>query len=548
MNEPDLTACTLLLVDDEEANLDLLERILRRDGHHDLLRTADPVEAVELFDRHAPDLVLLDLHMPRRDGFAVLADLRARIAPDDFIPVLVLTADATFDARQRALGEGAQDFITKPFHNAEVQLRVRNLLRGRVLHRQQRRARRDAELLAEAGRILHASFDTATAAAQLARLVVPRLADRCVVDLLEDDRRMRVASARPGAEGVVLEMAPEDCRVPMEDGERVRRMGGADGWISNDDVRGLEAWFGADAPASALVVPLAVSGAPVGWLALGRGADGRAFDAEDEALAAELAHRAALAVENARLYHASRAALEGRDQVLAIVAHDLRGPLTAILFDAEMLRSDLPPGMGEYEARSLERVQQAAERMDGLIQDLLDVSRLSRSALALDRSPQDMGVLLAEAAGLLEPLAAGAGLTLYVDAGDAPVLVADPTRMLQVISNLVGNAVKFSPSAGVVTLAWGMEAGEFRVSVADQGAGIPAAQLQHIFGAFWQARHADRRGLGLGLAIAREIVEAHGGRIWVESEEDRGSVFHVALPLSETVSEADPIPLPLAVA
>ncbi|HEX8392213.1 MAG TPA: response regulator, partial [Longimicrobium sp.] len=233
MKGPDLSACTLLLVDDEEANLDLLERILRRDGHHDLLRTTDPLEAVDLFERHRPDLVLLDLHMPRRDGFGVLGDLRERIGPDDFVPVLVLTADATFDARQRALREGAQDFVTKPFNNAEVQLRVRNLLRARVLHRQQRRARAHAELLAEAGRLLHASFDTATAGAQLARLVVPRLADRCVVDLVEEDRRMRVASARAGAEGVALALAPEACAPGMDDAG-ARRMGGADGLVPGD--------------------------------------------------------------------------------------------------------------------------------------------------------------------------------------------------------------------------------------------------------------------------------------------------------------------------
>ncbi|HLL47651.1 MAG TPA: response regulator, partial [Longimicrobiaceae bacterium] len=120
MSAPDTTACTILLVDDEEANLDLLEALLHQGGYRSLVRVGDAREAVPLWESARPDLVLLDLHMPHRTGFQVLEDIRARVAEDDFLPVLVLTADATFAAKRQALGEGAQDFLTKPFNNAEV--------------------------------------------------------------------------------------------------------------------------------------------------------------------------------------------------------------------------------------------------------------------------------------------------------------------------------------------------------------------------------------------------------------------------------------------
>jgi signal transduction histidine kinase len=216
--------------------------------------------------------------------------------------------------------------------------------------------------------------------------------------------------------------------------------------------------------------------------------------------------------------------------VLAVVAHDLRSPLTAARFDVEVLRAEPELPVGPRDARMLARVERAMGRMDGLIEDLLDVARLSRGALALERRPQAMGALLGEAAAELRPLVEGRGLRFDVRGdGALPTLDVDPRRLLQAVSNLVGNAAKFA--GGRVELAWHLAAGELRVLVRDDGPGIPADALQHIFGAFWQARHADRRGLGLGLAIALGIAEAHGGRLWVESEVGRGSTFVLAVPV-----------------
>ncbi|MET0396216.1 MAG: response regulator, partial [Longimicrobiaceae bacterium] len=169
-----LRGCTVLLVDDEEANLDLLEAFLRSDGYASLVRTSDARRAVPLLEEHGADLVLLDLHMPHRSGFQVLEEVRARTAPGEYLPVLVLTADATADAKERALSGGANDFLIKPLFGTEVLLRVRNLLETRELYLRQRQARESAEqaqrraaFLVEAGRVLASSSDTSTTLAQL---------------------------------------------------------------------------------------------------------------------------------------------------------------------------------------------------------------------------------------------------------------------------------------------------------------------------------------------------------------------------------------------
>jgi signal transduction histidine kinase len=555
-----LTSRSILLVDDEEANLDLLEGFLRAEGYHALTRTTDPRKVLALMDEVRPDLVLLDLHMPHKDGFAVLRELGEHVHGDDYVPVLVLTADVNPQARERALSSGARDFLTKPFDILEVLLRVRNLLETRVLYLRQRQAREAAErsqeraaFLAEASRVLASSFDTSTTLAQLARLAVPALADLCIVDLVDADGRFRQAGAAhvdAEKEGMIRAQAPGE---PIDrhflaplfaTGEPVLIAEVPASFM--DEIAGggrMRALLGTLGPRSAMVLPLRPGDRPIGAITLVSSESGRRYGAEDLELATELAHRAALAVENARLFAQAQSALRARDEMLAVVAHDLRNPVSTIVLGSDLLLDTTPEDAAHaFQRRHLSTVKRAAQRMNRLIQDLLDVSRVAGGKLALAPQEEDAVMLLKESSAMLRPLAEARGITFHVSAGtELPRLTMDSARVMQVISNLVGNAVKFTPEGGAVTLGAEWSGSEVRISVADTGPGISPEQLPHVFGRFWQADDADQRGLGLGLSIARGIVEAHGGRIWVESEPGEGSTFHFTLPAPARPAVSSPV-------
>jgi signal transduction histidine kinase len=215
--------------------------------------------------------------------------------------------------------------------------------------------------------------------------------------------------------------------------------------------------------------------------------------------------------------------------VLSVVAHDLRNPLNTMLMASQLLADTLP---AESSARrQVAIVQRAGDRMNRLIQDLLDIKRLETGRLTLDLRPIGARALLLDAVEMLRSVASASALELVLDApNDLPRVTADAHRVQQVLSNLIGNAIKFTPKGGRITVSAVSEDREVRVEVCDTGAGIPADQLPHIFGQFWQATRGDRRGIGLGLAIAKGIVEAHAGRIWVESSEGEGSSFFFTLP------------------
>jgi signal transduction histidine kinase len=277
---------------------------------------------------------------------------------------------------------------------------------------------------------------------------------------------------------------------------------------------------------SSMVVPLTVGEDCQG--ALGLASSYHAFDETDLPLALEIGRRCALFIESARLHRSEKSAIEARDEVLAIVAHDLRNPLASMMFQLALLRR--PPG--KPERRSMEPVEElehAARRMSRILDDLLDVTRFEAGQLELNRTRVSPAEVIEEVSRSQREQVRSGSLALRTEvAPDLPDVWADRSRVLQVFENLIGNATKFTP-AGSVSLGARVERGEVVFWVADTGVGIAAEDVAHVFDRFWQARRSPRSGAGLGLAIVREIVEAHGGRLWVESELGSGSTFFFTL-------------------
>jgi signal transduction histidine kinase len=233
-------------------------------------------------------------------------------------------------------------------------------------------------------------------------------------------------------------------------------------------------------------------------------------------------------VQLARLYDDAREAADAREEVLKIVSHDLRNPLSTIGMAAEMILETADAG---EQARGVSIIRRTTDRMNRMVQDLLDVAKLETGRLAIQVEDTPVALLIDEAVETFGPLAAERGLTLAAAAEpDLPRVCVDRGRIMQVLSNLIGNALKFTPTGGHIMLHARAEGMAVRCAVIDTGPGIPADQMQRIFGRFWQAKPSDRRGLGLGLTIAKSIVEAHGGRIGAESRPGEGTEFWFTVP------------------
>ena len=240
----------------------------------------------------------------------------------------------------------------------------------------------------------------------------------------------------------------------------------------------------------------------------------------------------ALARERSRLARAleeANAAVAARDEVLAVVSHDLRNPLGTITMAADLLEMPIPE---DRKAVQIQVIKRAVKGMSRLIEDLLAVSEMEAGRLALEREPLLLDALLEEVCSQLESHARHKLQRLdWSVAPDVPTLHGDRHRLVQVLSNLVGNAVKFTPERGTILMKAARNGQAVEVTVEDTGIGISAADLPHVFERFWHTRRARRGGAGLGLTIAKGIVEAHGGRIRVESEVGVGTKFVFTLPL-----------------
>jgi PAS domain S-box-containing protein len=408
----------------------------------------------------------------------------------------------------------------------------------------ERKRAEDAErFLADATTKLARSLEAADVIDAIGDTVIPALADACFLDVVEENRtirrtaRVHDAALQQTMQRLADEFAPTwDSASPVADvlrRGRPEKIASIDEeWLaSTEEHEGAMVLWRVLGVRSMLIVPLTVGGRTFGALTLlDLAKQSVRFGTDSRRVVDEFARGAAFALENARLYGAARRATSARDEVLALVSHDLRNPISAIAMCARILRESPPDDATERE-KMLTAITEATVWMQQLIRDLLDVSAIEAGRLSVERRPVALTAIISTATGMVGGEIEQRSIDLTIDvAPDLPTVNVDDRRMVQVMTNLLGNAVKFTdPGGRMVVRAAGAPSGVV-VSVEDNGIGIEPDALPRIFDRFWQARSTPRRGSGLGLAIARGIVEAHGGRIWVESEPGRGSVFSFSIP------------------
>ena len=279
---------------------------------------------------------------------------------------------------------------------------------------------------------------------------------------------------------------------------------------------------------SYMCVPLVTAGRILGVITFVSADPARSYSTEDLRFAEEVGRRAALTID--AVY--SRRMVGAREEVLATVSHDLRNPLTTILASAELLAQSAPKDeSGDVIRRQSSVIHRSAWHMERLISDLLDIAKMEAGRFAVERRAVDARLLLHEVAEAHEPAARQRSIHLATVMSEAPCeLLGDRDRLLQVFANLVGNALKFTPEGGEITLRLERCGEDVELSVQDTGPGISEVDRAHIFDRYWQAQPTTRRGAGLGLFIAKGIIEAHGGKIWIESEAGAGSTFYFTVP------------------
>jgi signal transduction histidine kinase len=269
----------------------------------------------------------------------------------------------------------------------------------------------------------------------------------------------------------------------------------------------------------------------IGAMSLFHAESGRRYVEAQIGLALELGRRAGIAIDNARLYDQAQRAVEARDRVLAVVSHDLRSPLNTVVLGASAIQNTAATRSdGRSLVKQAEIILRSTHRMTRLLEDLLDFASLERGHLQLDLAPHDAGSILREA---LESHAAAAherGVELSGETPPAAPLRCDRSRILQVLDNLLANALSVAPRGTAIRLTLEEGPAAVRFSVADRGPGIPPEHLARIFDRYWRPESTEYKGRGLGLAIAKGIVEGHGGTIWAETSAGNGSTFRFELP------------------
>jgi signal transduction histidine kinase len=507
----------------------------------DVVRTGKPtwIESSRELKKHYPQLAASIQPATRNYSFACLpmkAEARC-------IGALVFTFDVA-----RKFSDGERFFLLGiAWHSAQALERARSFESERQARQDAEADRRRAAFLAEAGALLSSSLEYDARLRSLVQLAVPRIADWCIVDLVEGpgtSSRIAIAHADPSKGELARQLrhsyplspsqplsvinvlrTGESELYPTVSGPSLTSTARDEEQANSLRSLGLR---------SAMLVPMRARDKTIGVITFAFAESGRHYTAADLETAKALAQRTALAVDNARLYEEAQNAIRVREDVLAIVSHDLRTPLTSIFTAATLLRRAADKKDLGQVLRNTEVIHRAGNRMSALIRDLLDVVNIELGRFAINRQRQDLQGLVREAVEAHEALAKAKSIQLTASVeGDSPSLWCDRDRLLQILSNLLGNAIKFTPEGGRVSVEVKPNSNQVTFVVKDTGIGIPEEERGLIFERYWKATQKDRRGVGIGLYIAKAIVEAHQGKISVESKPGEGASFVFVLPGSE---------------
>jgi signal transduction histidine kinase/ActR/RegA family two-component response regulator len=492
------------------------------------------------------DVVLVDLSLPDARGLDAL--LRVREAAP-WVPVIVLTGSSNERQALEALRAGAQDYMLKPPPDSGTLGRMLRYAceRHRLLTQRDSALRavdlaaRRWRLLAEVGRALSDASNPVAALQEVARIIVPDAAD-CFALLLggDDEVTTTIEILHVGGSSDELRARVQEVVgfVGATD-DRQLEIANAPATGSLDDAVRLV--FTSLGVASGTVVPVFFGGRAHGVLLLATLA-GREDSLTDVDLGRSLADRIASSLEQAHLLRRMRRAVTARDRAVRIVSHDLRNPLSAIQICATALLDPEPaPPHGVRHMGEL--IQRSAAWMQQIVRDLLDRASIDSGQLVLHRESTGVGDVITTAQAMFEPVAREHAIEFVVQSGtELPAIDADRDRLLQALSNLIGNAIKFTPAGGRVTLsASRLEPDRaesrstsrddgVRFAVSDTGPGIPPEDLAHLFDWYWHAPRGSAGGTGMGLAIAKDLIEAHHARVHVESTLGQGSLFWFNVP------------------
>ena len=406
--------------------------------------------------------------------------------------------------------------------------------------------------MAKASGEVSSSLDREMILTKLATLIVGSLADWCVIHLRGASGALYIA-AFAHREPEKNAFAPHLRDVALGNGNRateidnVARSGRAVLAVDVTEAGWTKAALGIDGSlvpglgaASAVIVPLTMRGETLGTLSMVSERRDCRFTDADLAFTEELGRRMAAGIDNAQLYAEAQHAIRMREGILAIVSHDLRSPLSSISLNADQLLMKPEKLWAERVMKNANTIRRATQKMSRMIGDLLDMASIDGERLSLDLRPHKAADLLAEARSMFEAPALDRSVNLVFTALPDAEVLCDRDRVLQVLSNLIENALKFSPEGRSIAVQAEVGGRAVQFSVSDQAGGINPDQVGHIFERHWQAPEALRKGSGLGLYIAKGIVEAHGGRIWVDSTPGVGSTFHFSVPLVEHAAEHAP--------